>query len=275
MFTTKTIVCPTKNLQPTVLRLGTVGCIAALLTACASQPISTVSKRPVYVRGVPNYYIVKNGDTLSKIATMYGLDYRRVGALNGLDGNYTIYPGQRLILTTANNPTSYRPTTIRTVTVNQPQRPTNTAYYPPRQMNTPTSSLPMPSQVIVPTSSLSQGWLRPTSGNLLRAFNQQTGALGMWFGAQTGAAVVASQPGTVLYVGSDLPEYGKLILIQHNSDYISAYAHLGSFAVQERQTVQAGQTIGTVGTDNVFNQPAMEFQIRYRGTPINPASYLK
>lgn len=275
MLTTKTIVCTTKNLQPTVLRLGTVACLAALLTACASQPISTVSKRPVYVRGVPNYYIVKNGDTLSKIATMYGLDYRRVGALNGLDSNYTIYPGQRLILTSSNNPTSYRPTTIRPVTVNQPQRPANPTYYPPRQVSAPTSSLPMPSQVMVPASSLSQGWLRPTTGNLLRPFNQQTGTLGMWFGAQAGAAVVASQPGTVLYVGSDLPEYGKLVLIQHNSDYISAYAHLGSFAVQERQTVQAGQTIGTVGTDNNLNQPAIEFQIRYRGTPINPASYLK
>ena len=49
----------------------------------------------------------------------------------------------------------------------------------------------------------------------------------------------------------------------------------GNFAVQERQTVQAGQTIGTVGTDNNLNQPAAEFQIRYRGTPSEPTSYLK
>ncbi|MBR7512678.1 M23 family metallopeptidase [Mycobacterium tuberculosis] len=56
---------------------------------------------------------------------------------------------------------------------------------------------------------------------------------------------------------------------------MSAYAHLGNFAVQERQTVQAGQTIGTVGADDNLSQPAVEFQIRYRGTPVNPASYLK
>lgn len=270
MFATYKTLC-----TPKLVKLSAIACTAVLMSACASQKIATVDKRPVYVRGVPNYYIVKNGDTLSKIATTYGLDYRRVGALNGLDSNYTIYPGQRLILTSANNPTSYRPTTIRPVTVNQSSRPSNPTYYPPRQANNSSTPLPMPNQVIVPTSSLSQGWLRPTTGNLLRPFNQQTGTLGMWFGGQAGANVVASQPGTVLYVGSDLPEYGKLVLIQHNSDYISAYAHLGSFAVQERQTVQAGQTIGTVGTDNNLNQPAVEFQIRYRGTPVNPASYLK
>ena len=90
MFATYKTLC-----TPKLVKLSAIACTAVLMTACASQKIATVDKRPVYVRGVPNYYIVRNGDTLSKIATTYGLDYRRVGALNGLDSNYTIYPGQR------------------------------------------------------------------------------------------------------------------------------------------------------------------------------------
>ena len=253
--------------------LGAMAVAAVALAGCSSKPMTTTNPRsqPLYVKGVPSYYIVKSGDTVSKIATQYGLDYRRVGALNGLDGNYTIYPGQRLILSTNKNPTSYRPTPVRPVTVNQPRA---TPVYPTSQpTRTPSvSQAPLPN---LPTGMASQNWLRPTTGNLLRPFNQPAGVLGMWFGGQQGANVVASQAGTVLYVGSDLPEYGKLVLVQHNNDYISAYAQLGQILVQERQTIQAGRAVGTLGVVSTLNQPAMEFQIRYRGTPVNPANFLK
>lgn len=262
---------PSKITPFRLLSAGILTVIGTTLVGCASQP-TNYEQPPVYVRGVPSYYIVQPGDTLSRIATRYGLDFRRVGALNGLDANYTIYPGQRLILTTArapantNNRNTY-PVTPAPTRVNVPPRPVVVT------PNRPIPMSPMSSAPIVVNNS--QQWLRPVSGNIIRPFNQSAGSLGVWYGAPQGTPVVASQAGTVLYVGSDLPEYGRLVMIQHNDDYVSAYAHLDNFNVQERQTVQAGQQIGSVGYDATMNQPALEFQIRYRGAPTNPANFVR
>lgn len=248
----------------TVSKLGlmAMALTGAMLSACSTTPPKT---RPVVVKNIPSYYVVQSGDTVGKIASRYGLDYRRIGALNGLDSNYTIYKGQRLRLV-ANQPTS-QPQPTRPVVVTPRPRPTTPTV--PTAPNTPiiTATPAIPSTTAT--------WLRPVNGNLLRAFNPSAGIMGNWYGASQGTPVVASQAGTVLYVGSDLPEYGKLVMIQHNKDFITAYAHLNNFNVTEKQTVQAGQQIGTVGLLPKVNQPALEFQIRYRGTPINPATYVK
>lgn len=238
----------------------------SLMTACSSSP---ARQQPVYVKSVPAYHIVRSGESLSRIAVRYGLDYRRIAALNGLDGNYTIYPGQRLRLTTGTTTT----TTTRPVAT----RPSQPVYrqpvtrQPTYQTTTPTRVTTQP--VVVANNG--QSWRRPVNGNLIRLFNANANIMGNWYSAAPNTPVVATQAGTVMYVGSDLPEYGKLVMIQHNKDFISAYAHLGSFNVQERQTVTAGQAIGTVGNLPGNNQPVVEFQIRYRGTPVNPATYVK
>lgn len=247
---------------------GAMAVTAIALTACSTTPTisSTTPQRPVYVNGVPSFHIVRSGDTVSKIATRYRLDYRQIGALNGLDSNYTIHVGQRLLLL----PRSQVNQATRAIT---PSRQTNTPVYQttrPPVYQAPSYQAPAP---IVTGSQ--QNWLRPVNGNLVRSFNQSGGVMGNWYSSSQGAPVMASQSGTVMYVGSDLPEYGKLVLIQHSNDLITAYAHLNSFNVQEKQTVQAGQQIGTVGYVSSLNQPALEFQVRLRGTPVNPSNYIR
>lgn len=245
-------------------QLGVIGSVVvgANLVACST---TSPQQRPIYVQSgsVPQYYVVQRGESLSRIAMRYGLDYRRIAALNGLDSNYTIYPGQRLRLTNA--PTS----TARPVYV-QPSRTT-----PPRPVYTqPSTPSRITTQPVIMANN-AQNWLRPVNGSLIRLFNSSSNILGNWYTASPNSPVVATQAGTVMYVGNDLPEYGKLVMIQHNKDFISAYAHLGSFNVQEKQNVQAGQQIGTVGYLPGNSQPVVEFQIRYRGTPVNPATYVK
>lgn len=239
------------------------------LVACSAprQPTNAPHTRTVLVSNAPPVYVVRRGDTVSAIASRYGLDYRQIGALNGLDSNYTIYPGQRLRLT---NQRSVSTATPRPV------------YNTPRTTAPIVAGTPRPMPNTMPTSMpnntpnwTAQTWLRPVTGNIIRGFDKSANSLGMWFAAPAGTAVRAAQSGTVLYVGSDLPEYGRLVLIQHSNDYISAYAHLGNILVQEKQTVQAGQTIANVGYAPSVNQSALEFQIRYRGTPINPAQFVR
>lgn len=251
---------PLTTVRP-ILRKSVWGMMAAavaVLTACSSAPpnmSNNLPQRPIYVNGVPNFYVVQSGDTLSKIATRYGLDYRRIGALNGLDSNYTIHVGQRLVLLAPNQVSQSRPTTTT-----RPSSPSTTR---PTTLQAPI------------VSGIQQNWQRPVTGNLVRSFNQSSGVLGNWYSSSQGAPVVASQAGTVMYVGNDLQEYGRLVLIQHTNDLITAYAHLGSFNVQEKQTVRAGQQIGTVGYAPTINQPAVEFQVRLRGTPVNPSAYVR
>lgn len=230
--------------------------IGSVLVGCSSTPPQT---RPVVARSIPTYHVVQSGDTLIKIANRYGLDYRRVAALNGLDSNYTIRLGQKLRLT-ANNQAYIQPVVTRPTVATRPP-----VYQKPNYTTAPAIATPLPSQ----------RWLSPVRGSLLRPFDTENNIIGNWYAASQGSPVVATQAGTVMYVGSDLPEYGKLVMIQHSKDIISAYAHLDSFNVQEKQTIQAGQQIGTVGFIPALKQPALEFQIRYRGTPINPTTYVK
>lgn len=239
----------TKLIAPLTLAVS-----ALALTACATRPTNT-PERLVMVNGVPSYYIVQSGDTLSRITSRYGLDYRRVAALNGLDSDYKIYVGQKLRL--ANAMTTARP--VQNPTYNRPTYSTQPNYNP-----APAVQMPNLTQ---------KNWLQPTSGRIIRTFDGSAGVKGQWYSANNGSPVVASQAGTVLYAGNQLAEYGNLIMIRHNNDFVSAYAHLGQFNVKEGQNVTAGQQIGTVGMVN--GQPALEFQIRYRGTPVNPQGYLR
>ena len=81
--------------------LISMGAVAILLTACASQPTYNANHRPSITnnaQGVPSHYLVQQGDTVSKIASRYNLNWRDVSALNRLDGNNTIYTGQWLTL---------------------------------------------------------------------------------------------------------------------------------------------------------------------------------
>lgn len=281
-----------------------------IITAC-SAPKNTnqnigkaVAKK--YQGNIPTYYTVRSGDTLSQIAQRYGLDYRRLGTLNGLDSNYTIRVGQRLRLTQPNNYTQSAPrpqspalsTNVPVRTQPQSVAPTqNSAYFLPTPANvnnltplqpqsvapqtaytpvvapvTPITPKPMNIQ---PLTTNSNRWLPPVTGRVIRDFDKMANIRGVWFLSTQGAPVTASKDGKVAYVGNTLPEYGNLIMIEHPDSYVSVYGQLGGFSVREGDVVKAGQQIGTVGLFKAINQPVMEFQIRYQGQPINPTNMLK
>jgi lipoprotein NlpD len=84
---------------------------------------------------------------------------------------------------------------------------------------------------------------------------------------------MAAAAGSVVYSGSGLLGYGNLVIIKHNEQYLSAYAHNKRLLVKEGQKVKAGQVIaeiGSSGTDKV----KLHFEIRRQGKPVNPIKYL-
>ena len=88
-----------------------------------------------------------------------------------------------------------------------------------------------------------------------------------------GDPVLASAPGRVVYSGSGLRGYGKLVIIKHNKTYLSAYAHNRDILVKEGQSVVRGQKIAEVGNTDA-DTPKLHFEIRKLGKPVDPAKYL-
>ena len=236
------------------------------LAGCATKPTyqtQNMSAGPTIVtnaQGVPNYYQVKRGDTVSQIASRYNLNYRQIGALNNLDSQYTIYSGQMLKLWQGDERAVQQTQTQSTPRYTP--RPTQTT---PPVTNTPSIQTP---------SNNATGYDYPTRNPVIRNFDAQSNNLGMWFSGQAGDPVYASQSGTVLYAGNGLQEYGNLIMVRHSNDYITAYAHNSELLVKEGDSVQRGQRIANMGNTGQTNQVALEFQVRLGGSPIDPRTVL-
>ncbi|MES1965012.1 peptidoglycan DD-metalloendopeptidase family protein [Psychrobacter sp. AH5] len=247
--------------------IGSLSIAMLTVSGCATKPTyqnNNVSGPQIVTnnQGVPNYHLVKRGDTVSQIAERYRLNYRQIGALNNLDSKYTIYTGQWLKLWQGNQAAS-------TTTYNANNRPpVNT-----RPTYTP-SPAPTPAPVYQNTANSTSGYQYPTQNQVIRNFDSTTGNMGMWFAGREGDPVLASQSGTVLYSGNGLAEYGNLIMIRHSDNYITAYAHNSQLLVAEGEQVQTGQRIATMGSTGQTQQVALEFQVRLNGNPIDPRAVL-
>ena len=77
----------------------------------------------------------------------------------------------------------------------------------------------------------------------------------------------------LFYAGNALRGYGNLIIIKHNDDFLSAYAHNDKILVSDQQEVKAGQEIAKMGSTGT-NAVKLHFEIRYKGKSVDPVRYL-
>ena len=116
-------------------------------------------------------------------------------------------------------------------------------------------------------------WAWPAKGKLIGAFSETANLKGIDIAGTAGEPVVASAPGRVVYAGTGLRGYGKLIIIKHNNIYLSAYAHNREILVKEGQQVTKGQKIAEMGNTDA-DQVKLHFEIRRLGKPMDPVRYL-
>lgn len=116
-------------------------------------------------------------------------------------------------------------------------------------------------------------WAWPAKGKVIAAFNEASNLKGVDISGKMGQPVFASAPGKVVYSGSGLRGYGKLVIIKHNKIYLSAYAHNSHILVKEGQSVQKGQRIAEMG-DSDADQVKLHFEIRRLGKPVDPIKHL-
>lgn len=117
-------------------------------------------------------------------------------------------------------------------------------------------------------------WQWPVKGKIISGFShQQQGNKGIDIAGAEGSRVSAAASGQVVYAGSALRGYGNLIIIKHNDDYLSAYAHNRKLLVAEKQMVTGGQQIAELGSTDATD-PRLHFEIRFRGSSVDPLKYL-
>ena len=116
-------------------------------------------------------------------------------------------------------------------------------------------------------------WAWPAKGRIVAGFSDTANLKGIDIAGNAGDPVVATAPGKVVYAGSGLRGYGKLIIIKHNKTYLSAYAHNRDILVKEGQQVARGQKIAEMGNSDA-DAVKLHFEIRRLGKPMDPARYL-
>jgi septal ring factor EnvC (AmiA/AmiB activator) len=130
-----------------------------------------------------------------------------------------------------------------------------------------------------PFASL-QGKLKwPTQGRMIHRFGayREQGALrwnGVLIGAPSGSAVRAVHHGRVVFADW-MRGFGNLIIVDHGRGYMSLYGHNESLLKSPGDWVRGGETIATSGSSGGQSQPGLYFEIRYKGSPVNPARWCR
>lgn len=117
----------------------------------------------------------------------------------------------------------------------------------------------------------------PVRGRLLAKFGRMPDGShndGIKVAVPRGTQVRATEDGVVAYAGSELKAYGKLILIRHANNWVSAYAHNDELLVKRGDKIKRGQVIAKAGTTGAVNQPQVHFELRKGSTPVDPLKYI-
>ncbi|USE33965.1 peptidoglycan DD-metalloendopeptidase family protein [Endozoicomonas sp. SCSIO W0465] len=235
-----------------------------LIASCSHDParvIVTDLRSPPKVTS--GQHIVQRGETLYAIAWFYSRDFRELAQNNNIRSPYTIYPGQKINLS------------IRRY---EAVKPSGTPASQPKEVvaksNVPVKKYTMKSPAQKSSSFTSGGWQWPADGKIISAYSLQMPVnKGIDIGGKLGEPVKAAASGKVVYAGSDLSGYGRLIILKHNSSYLSAYAHNRDLLVHEGDSVKAGQKIAEIGSTGT-TEPKLHFEIRRDGKPVDPMGYL-
>lgn len=194
---------------------------------------------------------VQPGDTLESIANLYGIPVETIVGYgpNNLEFPFRLYPETQIMV----------PGAVRDVFV----------WTPPSLESvrrTPGSGV---APAIVGTGT----FIYPVNSRNYSQFYWY-GHPGLDIALGEGAAVVASDTGTVTFAGWNIYGYGNLIVVNHGNGYETLYAHLNGINVVPGQIVYQGNVIGSSGNTGNSSGPHIHFEIRTNGVQDNPCWYI-
>lgn len=241
---------------------------AGLALLAAAPAVAQGARAPI----VAWSYTVQAGDTFSDIARRWGVDMAALGEANGIPSPYVIRIGQVLKRPepkgAPKSPTK-APAPAPTLPVETPKATPRPA--PTLRPAPPTRAPLAPRESDAPRL----GW--PTEGAVVSHFRDKVAGIpsnGIDLTAHPGQKVRAAAAGIVLYAGKEPERFGQLILIDHGSGFVTAYAYLGTMTVKEGQSVMRGERIALVGQSGEAKRPKVHFELRRNNVPRDPELYL-
>lgn len=225
--------------------------VFALITAFSGCVPRLPSWTPRYRRPVSydRVHVVRKGETLSSIARRYGVSAYAISSYNSLRDPDRIEVGQRLRI---------------------PPRDAIARLYrlPKREYRT---TKPTPAAI-----TPSRPFLWPLHGPITRQFsdNANDPHKGIDIYAPEGTPILSAQSGRVLFSGVGPEGYGLLVIVEHQNDYVTVYAHNKGNLVKAGQSVARGQDIAYVGRSGNTTGPHLHFEVRLGADPRDPLAIL-
>ncbi|RQH08920.1 peptidoglycan DD-metalloendopeptidase family protein [Paraburkholderia dinghuensis] len=224
------------------------GGVQADASASASGPTTKVVMKTTFYR-------VRHGDSLPKIAKSHGCSVKDLQAWNHIKSGH-LRTGQSLKIVSK-----------QTITV---QATAAAGASTGGASTSPAESRAVAAEVNRHARSVALVW--PAQGQIVEGFQAGT-TRGIEIAGKAGDPVRAAADGKVMYAGTGLNEYGSLIIVEHNKDFLTAYSHNRRLLVKTGDTVRQGQQIAEMGSEN-NNRVAVLFEVRRDGKPVNPMTYL-
>ena len=272
-----------------------------LLAGCASTvtaPVRDVGGAAAAAEPLaqPGMHVVRPGDTLLGIARQYGVTLPALVGWNDLTDPNQIQVGQSLRVGPADAMGSAAvgvmapgegavalpiPAPSSTESVQAPFKQSPLGGRKPYSDEAWSKDTPGAAPAVtpptvateVPAAAASSGeWQWPAAGRLLSGYNEASNK-GVDIGGNVGDPVLAAAAGKVVYAGSGLRGYGKLVVIKHNQEYNSVYAHNDKLLVKEDDQVVQGQKIAELGSSE-SDRSKLHFEIRKQGKAVDPMKYL-
>jgi lipoprotein NlpD len=252
---------------------------APVVDVQGSLPLSQKLKNSVTGRE----YIVIKGETLYSIAWRADVDVRTLATINNIKAPYNIFPQQKIFLTknpSKPSPNSSSPNSSKRKSLNSSKQKViikPIAQKKKQEYGRKVVEQKKGKKVQQQAKAFSKKirkWRWPAKGKVIHNFSSaKQGNKGIDIAGRRGDSVKATADGKVVYAGDALQGYGQLIIVKHNEDYLSAYAHNDRILVKEQQVVKAGQVIAKMG-DTDAERVMLHFEVRFRGKSVNPMKYL-
>jgi len=244
----------------------------------------------------PQEYRARGGDSLYTVSRMFGVNSSEIAKLNRMKAPYMVRSGQVLRLPSV----SRKEASVRLANVFTPPSSAklppvqHETLAPPVQYSARPSVLAVQPDIIIPPTKpkISSGsvktasvpkrgaekFLWPAQGKIVSAFGPKKNGLhndGINIKAPKGAPVRAAENGVVVYAGNELKGSGNLVLLRHDGQWVTAYAHMDKIMIRKGQTVKRGETVGTVGTTGSVSTPQLHFEVRRGTEALNPVKHLE
>lgn len=287
------------------LRLPGIDAPTAPATASFAEPESTpIAPKPgepaveqitrIPAKPASGLHTVASGETLFSLGRSYGVSPFAIADANGLPHNTQLKLGQQVKIPGGNAPApaaaekpAETPKLATAPEVPAAPAPEKPAAEQEQLAAAPEAAAPAKDQSSIAAAQPETaaqapidgmpGMRWPVRGKIISGFGPKANGLkneGINIAVPEGTSIRAAADGVVAYAGNELKGYGNLVLIRHDSGYVTAYAHAKELFVKRGDTVKRGDVIAKAGQTGSVSSPQLHFEVRKGAVALDPMKFL-